>query len=265
MGYLIDGVRMLTDRSAFHALWHFDNDLRQSHGNMQVACDRFFERQGYELIVERPWHAPRGGILFFSDHHSALDGFAIARACPTDRVCRRVIFTLTALTLGRSVFRHSITVWPRGNWHNLIFETSGFVDRVAYLITHRWGPWVRPAQALERMCRCLHSGESLTILPSGTVGEDRWRAGLGAILLRLHSLGDGPEHDEQNEVHLAPTYVEWDHAVRKGTVQAPQLIPLSRLMRWAEAELGEDQAQDRKSLTQWIKSRYRARNWGLDV
>lgn len=246
MGYLSDGLQWMTSPSALRALWNFPRDLRSAQGNMVRACKQFFDRLDYTVTVQRPWRAPAGRILFISEHNSALDGFAMSLACPQHLRLKRIMFRLTAQLFGRAMVKQCLTVWPRGNYYNLCFRTSGLLDRIVYLITHRWGPWVKKELALQRMIGALAQGECLTLLPSGTVGEPRWRSGVGGILLEMSI-----QHPELlANCYLAPIYLTWDRTQRRVEVQAPRLISFAEIL----SDLPPN--SDRVALTALLQSRY---------
>ncbi|MEZ6096114.1 MAG: hypothetical protein R3C03_18130 [Pirellulaceae bacterium] len=261
MGYVVDGMKVLLSPSRFSAMWNFDRDLQRADGNMQVACESFFDRLGYRVELDRRWTTSSGGILFFGDHPTALDGFAMALACPKHLTCRRTMFTLSACLLGKNVRRSCVTVWPRGNYHNLVYKTGGFVDRVSYLISHRWGPWVRPGQALHRMCNRLSDGECLTLLPSGTVGEQHWRSGIGSIILNCMERESRLDRDQALSLRLAPVYLEWNHHQKVVTVRAPRLISFAEVCHQVAAQRAGEPC-NRDHVTTWLQSQYRDDDWG---
>jgi hypothetical protein len=159
---------------------------------------------------------------------------------------RRVVFQPTAWLIGRNFSRHSILIWPRGNYHNLIHETHGFFDRVAYLITHRWGPWVAPGRAMNRMISTLQQGESLMLLPSGTIGDLHWRRGVGALIQAM---------PDCQPCFLAPVYLAWDYEHQRVDVEAPKLIEFSQIRKQAGVD------RDSQALSSWLAERYRQRDW----
>ncbi len=246
VGYLTDGVQWITNPSALRALWQFPRDLRSSQGNMVRACEQFFNRLNYTVIIQRQWRAPAGRILFISDHRSALDGFAMSLACPRHLPLKRIMFRLTAQLFGNEMIKNCLTVWPRGNYYNLCFQTFGLLDRIVYLMTHRWGPWVKKQLALQRIVDALAQGECLTLLPSGTVGESRWRSGIGGIILEMAR--QRPEL--LATCFLAPIYLDWDRAHRRVKINAPQLISFADIL----SELPPD--TNRLALTAHLLSRY---------
>jgi hypothetical protein len=254
MGYLSDGLQLLLNRSTLQALWGFDRDLRDARGNMQQACGVFFERADYRVEVTRPWNSSSGGILFIADHVSALDGFALALACPSHLAVRRVMFMVTGYALGRCVARNSVLVWPRGNYQNLVHDTHGFVDRVAYLMTHRWGPWVKPARALRRMCGALAKGDCLCLLPSGTVGDWNWRSGVGGV---IHA-AVRERLTAQRPLFLAPVYFDWRNDLRHVSITAPGLVSFEQIVATAGSGLS------RRELTDWLQKRYRHHEWTFE-
>ncbi len=251
MGYISDGLQLFLNPATFRAVWGFDQELHAAKRNMQLACEAFFENAGYQATVQRTWNVPAGGILFVSDHTSSLDGFALSLACPQHLQLRRVIFLITGYVLGRTVARQSVLVWPRGNFHNLVHETHGFVDRVAYVMTHRWGSWVRPNRALHNMCQTLADGQCLSLLPSGTVGEQHWRSGVGAIVQTALRISPKPSVP----FFLAPIYIDWQEDPKLVSVSAPGLISFEDIIAQAGANLG------RAELTRWLKQRYVEQSW----
>ncbi len=253
MGYISETTHLILNPSTSKALWCFDRDVEQANGCMQQACESFFQRIGFKVIVRRRWQSVEGGILFVSDHESALDGFAMSLACPIDKCLRRVIFKFTGHFLGSNVARQCILVWPRGNYSNLMRQANSFVDSVAYLITHRWGPWVGRHRALDKICNALDAGDGVTLLPSGTVGKDGWRSGIGGIVQT--SMSRSPSKAKNK--WLAPVYLEWDQTSRVVTVDAPGLISFSSILDQANANL------NRTELTSWIRERYRDRSLTL--
>jgi len=245
MGYLADGFAWGARPGFYRALSAFQHEFATSEGDMQLACHRFLGTLDYQCVVRREWELKAGSIVFVSELLSALDGFAIPLVCPSKFTIRRVVFHLTASWLGRNFARHSVLVWPRGSYRNLIFQNKGFLDRISYLITHRWGWWVRPARALTRMVEVVNSGESLMLLPSGTVGDLHWRRGVGALVKAT-----SPEQP----VFLAPVYLDWDDEHRRVFLHAPKLISFD----WIRQQAGNLDSQE---LSTWLEERYRRKDW----
>lgn len=78
---------------------------------------RVFRLLDYQVQVIRPWDLKVGSILFVSDHDLALDGFAIALACPNALTVRQVVFHLSALVVGREFMADWLeTRYRRRNW-----------------------------------------------------------------------------------------------------------------------------------------------------
>jgi hypothetical protein len=246
MGYLADGFAWGFRPGFFKAIRGFERRLGATNGNMQLACRELLQDLDYEVKLTRCWRLTSGSILFVSDHHSVLDGFAIPLVCPQHLKVRRVVFLLSALLVGRQFARHSISIWPRGNYRNLLYQTHGFIDRIAYLITHRWGPWVRLSRALNEMTDTLKKGECLVLLPSGTIGELQWRRGVGALIQALA---------DQQSCYLAPVYLKWDDAQRRLEMDAPKLIHFAAILQAPGAP------SDSQELANWLAHKYRQRDW----
>jgi hypothetical protein len=250
MGYISDSLQLFFAPKIARSLWGFNSDLQRAESNMVVASRLFFDRIGYSVIVERDWDSMQGRILVVSSHTSTLDGFALAMACPKELPVRRVMSRLTAQVLGPEVVRGCITVWPRGNYRNLICETRGFTNRIAYLLTHRWGPWVSPHLALNRMVAALERGECLTMLPSGVIGERRWRAGIGGILLEAARL----QLMKSQPMYLAPVYLSWNHIDREVLIRATGLYSFEQLLSEANLSGAVD-------LSAWLEKKYETQTW----
>lgn len=245
MGYILDGISWGSRPDFVRSVNLFDQELRDSAGDMQRACLRFFRELGYQTVVNRAWTRQAASVLFVSDHWSVLDGFALPLACPTPQTVRRVVFQLSAYFVGKAFAKHSILVWPRGNYSNLVFRTRGLVDRLAYLVTHRWGPFARANRAIQKMVKALESGESVTLLPSGTIGEPRWRSGVGAVIQSTR---------DPQQKFLAPVYLCWDHALRKLEVNSPGLVSFQSI-------LAATPSLDRQHLADWLNDKYVRGNW----
>jgi hypothetical protein len=254
MGSLWSGIRATFDRNVLKAVWNFNRDFVVHGGNMPEACQTFLERADYPYQIERPWHTPPAGVLFVADHAHLLDGFALSLACPAELELRRTIFLVTALLLGRDVARRSLLVWPKGKWHGLLHEARGFKEKLTYLCTHRWGPWVKPSRALNTMCQALGDGICLTLLPSGMIGDTRWRSGVGAILARI---GEQPSIFA-SVPYLAPVYLTWSDSPKSVCVTSPGIIRMDRLYAQAQSEC---QPLDRTHLSQWLERQYVNRSW----
>lgn len=254
MGAKAQALRPLLDARTLRALWHFDRDFAAYRFNMFDACQAFFERAGYRVRIERGWEPPAGGVIFFADHVSPLDGFAMSLACPRERQLKRTIFLVTGLCLGRNVFRHNIMVWPKGSYRGIVQRARGVIPRLFYLMTHRWGPWVRPNRALNRMRETIADGTSIAILPSGEIGQRRWRSGLGALIIEL-----ARRRDELTQApHLAPVYIDWDEHKRSVSVRAPALVPLDSLYDKAL------HADGREPFADWLADQYYHHSWAGD-
>jgi len=251
MGSNLHAIRPLLDRRTLHALWRFDCDFQNAGLNMYKACRTFFARSGFAVEINRRWKAPVGPILFVSDHTSPLDGFAMSLACPPKIKLKRTIFLLTALCMGQTTFRHNVVVWPKGSYSGLIHRTHGILPRLMYILTHRWGWWVRPNRALRKICDTLMQGTSLSILPSGEIAQSRWRSGVGAVVIELARQRGSLKHP----CFLAPVYIRWDVARRCVRIEAPGLVSMDSLFDKAL------HADGREEFTLWLSEIYHDRAW----
>ena len=244
------GLQWAIETKTARSVWTFDRVYRSCNFNMPLACSQFFSQANIGFQIDRPWTTSSNSILFFSDHKTALDGFALSLACPSHVPLQRVIFAVTAIVFGKEFMRRNILVYPKGSYRNLQSCNSTFWNKMIYFATHRWGPFAPNHTATQTICRTLHDGSSVSILPSGIVGEERWRSGIGAVLL------ESPQFNhEQMPMFAAPVYLEWSESSRSVHIQSPGIVRFSTIRKRAS------HCTNRFQLTQWIQDRYIQRDW----
>lgn len=250
----LQGIRWILQPQTARTVWEFERIYRRESYKMPQACRTFFHRSDIEVSVDRRWHLERGSVLFFCNHDTAVDGFALPLACPNTMNVKRVIFAISALFLGREFCKRNLLVYPKGSYCNLIRNNSGFWDRLVYFATHRWGPFATRHTAVRAMCNALRSGSSISILPSGVIAAKDWRSGIGSVLLECaaRNIRDEP-------IYAAPVYLDFGSDHHHLTVHAPGLIRFDTLLRQAGALTTRDE------VTKWLQRRYNARSWVYDL
>ncbi len=243
---------------------------------MPAASQRFLDSIGVGVHRVRPWDCPDAPILFFSEHDSVWDGFLLSIVSDAGRDVRRVVFTPTAMMFGREFCRRNITVYPQIVWRKLFFGCRSFRERVQYFCTHRPGPfaWVGPFKSrrgenVAAICDALAASADVCLLPAGAIGYPRWCTGIGAVILDYQQrLGS-----HASPLMLAPVYINWNSASdpkrepasrrfqSEVEVVAPVLVPAASLLEAARREI---ENPDRRTLTEWLRSRYQEARWDME-
>jgi hypothetical protein len=251
MNTQLQGIRWAIETQTAKSVWDFDRIYRSCEFNMPLACSSFFEQAGIEFKVDRNWSIDAGSVLFFSQHSTVLDGFALPLACPQALALKRVIFAITGLMLGKPFMQRNILVYPKGSYRNLLFRNSGLWNRIIYFATHRWGPFAPNHTATTAICQTLEKGACISMLPSGIIGERRWRSGIGAVVLETQST--------LHPVYAAPVYLDWNESAKRVLVQSPGLIGFDTLLEQTGG------LNTRDEVAQWMQDRYENRSWEYDL
>jgi hypothetical protein len=244
------GIKWILQPSSAKSVWGFDRIYRNANFNMPLACRSFFEHAGIEFTLDRPWRLDTGSVLYFCDHDTALDGFALPMACPENLALKRVIFAVSGLALGWEFCKRNLPVYPKGSYRNLWLRNSGIWDRLVYFSTHRWGPFASNHAAVRAICASLEQGTSVSMLPSGVVGRKEWRSGVGAVLQECKG-----NTNSDSPIYAAPVYLTWDQCNKPLRVHSPGLVRFDHLREQAGAQA------TRETVTKWLQQRYESRNW----
>jgi hypothetical protein len=253
MGTQIQGLAWLFHGRTASSVFRFDDFYRANDFNMVLACRQFLRHVGIDVEVNRPWSLQNGSVLYFADHVTVLDGFALPLASPEVFEVKRVIFALSGLGLGWNFIKRNIPVYPMGSYRNLLFRTSGLWPRMVYFATHRWGPFATRRAGVNAMCKSLVDGASVSLLPSGVIGERRWRSGIGAVVSE-----SAPVNRDGHPIYIAPVYLDWSQEKRRVTVNAPGLIRLDSLKNQFDA------SANREIWTDWLQTHYQQVTWQYD-
>ena len=271
----LTGLRSAARWATIRAMFRFRFHYREARFDMPRASERLLDSIDVGVRRIRRWECPGSPVLFFSDHDSIWDGFLLSIVSDTGRDVRRVVFTPTAMLFGREFRQRNVTVYPRIVCRKLFFECRSFRERAQYFLTHRPGPFAlvgpcktRRGENVAAICSALATPADVCLLPAGAIGYPRWCTGIGAVVLayRRRFGSHAPP------LMLAPVYIDWnattrgrfdkneETAIREVEVVAPTLVPADRLLEVARGELAN---VDRRSLTEWLQSRYQARRWDV--
>ncbi len=104
------------------------------------------------------------------------------------------------------------------------------------------------------MCQTIAEGSCLSVLPSGEIGQRRWRSGVGAVIIELARQRFAVRHP----AFLAPVYIDWRMSDRKVIIRSPGLVSLESLFDKAL------HADGREEFTDWLADQYYTQSWQFE-